>query len=218
MGSVKLRRWLKRLLMTALVLAVVVLIADRQVSWSTIKWCTNDTSDLPKTNVAIVLGTSPRLISGEENLYFKYRIEAAVELYEQGIIKHILVSGDNRTLQYNEPIQMQKALLRKGIPEEDIVLDFAGLRTLDSMVRAKKVFQQDTIIVISQQFHNERATYIARHSDLYAVGYNAKDVPKGFGFLTRVREMLARTKMMLDLYVLGTEPRHLGELETIPED
>lgn len=167
--------------------------------------------------VALLLGTSSHLINGNKNRYFEYRMDAAAELFHQHKVEYILVSGDNRQKNYNEPIAMQKALKSRGVPEENIVLDYAGFRTFDSMIRAKEVFGQSEFVVVSQKFHNERAVYIARHSSIDAYGYNARDVEASAGLKTRLREVLARVKMMLDLYVLNTEPHFLGEKIIIGE-
>ena len=99
-------------------------------------------SEIPGNEVGLLLGTSPKLRNGKNNLYFDHRINAAIQLYKAGKIKYILISGDNRQRNYNEPEYMKKALLRGGIPEEAIYLDYAGFRTLDSVVRAQKVFGQ----------------------------------------------------------------------------
>lgn len=191
---------------------------DYHVSSFSRTYCTSDAKSLPHVHVGLVLGTSPKVMSGEQNLYYTHRIEAASRLYFQGIIDRILVSGDNRTIYYNEPIVMKADLLEAGIPEDCIHLDYAGLRTLDSMVRSKKVFGQDSIIVISQDFHNERAVYLARKNGIEAWGYNAEDVSLNSGFKTRIREYFARVKMMLDIYILHTQPRHLGDPIEIPND
>lgn len=173
--------------------------------------------DLKNHKVAVLLGTSRYLRGGGQNLYFSYRMAAAAELYHAGKVQYILVSGDNRRKDYNEPRAMYKALQELGVPAGNIILDYAGFRTLDSMVRAREVFGQEQFVVISQKFHNERAVYIARHEGIDAVGYNARDVRSYAGFRTRVREYLARIKMSLDLYVFGTDPKFLGEKETIPQ-
>ncbi|MGB0177627.1 MAG: SanA/YdcF family protein, partial [Owenweeksia sp.] len=101
-------------------------------------------------------------------------------------------------------------------PEERIVLDYAGFRTFDSMVRAREVFGQQAFTVISQPFHNERAIFIARKFGIEAYGYNAPDVIGAGGFRTKVREVGARVKMVLDIYVLNTQPKFLGEKIIIP--
>ena len=91
-------------------------------------------------------------------------------LYERGKIHHILVSGDNSTAAYNEPEAMRKSLVKAGIPERDITLDYAGFRTLDSVVRASEVFGQGSgFTIISQPFHVERALFIARANHIDAI-------------------------------------------------
>lgn len=175
----------------------------------------DDTRLLPENKVGLLLGTSPMLENGRNNLYFDYRIEAAAELYKSGKIKYILVSGDNRRLDYNEPEEMRKSLLMLQIPDSVIVLDYAGLRTLDSVVRAKKIFGQDRFTVISQHFHNERALFIAGKHGIKAVGFNAHDVNSYAGVKTRIRELLARVKVFIDL-AIEKQPRHLGPPVSIP--
>lgn len=167
--------------------------------------------EVPPAKVAVLLGTSRYLSNGKQNLYFKYRMDAATELFRKGKVEYILVSGDNSERSYNEPRAMRQALIERGIPPERIVLDFAGFRTLDSMVRAREVFGQQNFIVVSQEFHNERAVFIARAKGIDAVGFNARDVEVSAGLRTRLREVFARGKMLLDLYVLNTQPKFLGE-------
>lgn len=217
------KKWLLKYWKRVLVIAVVVgagfvFWADYHVASFSKAYCTTEIDALPRTHVALVLGTSSKLTNGNPNHYFDYRIDAATDLYESGKVERIIVSGDNRTIYYNEPQQMTRALIASGVPEDRIHSDYAGLRTFDSMVRAQEVFGQDSVIVVSQSFHNERAVYIARHHGIQAWGFNARDVNASMGFKTRVREYFARCKMLLDLYVLNTEPRHLGEPVEIPAD
>jgi SanA protein len=171
--------------------------------------------EVPPQAVGLVFGTSEK-IGEQDNLYFTHRIDAAVELWEAGKVQCFLVSGDNREKYYNEPNMMREALIARGIPKEIIVRDFAGLRTLDSVVRAKEIFQAPSVILISQKFHNERAAFLARANDLSYVGYNADDVVGEAGLKMRLREIAARVAMWLDVRVLDTEPRHLGPLESLP--
>lgn len=172
---------------------------------------------IPPKKVALLLGTSKRLGDGRTNLYFQYRIEAASALYQAGKIRHIIASGDNRLKSYNEPIDMQKALVERGIPKEAITLDYAGFRTLDSIVRVKEIFSQDDIIIISQAFHNERALFISDFYGIHAIGFNAQDVlVREWQLKMRLREYLACFKAVLDLYILRTQPRFLGEKVNIP--
>ena len=167
-------------------------------------------SDVPHFHTALVLGTSPVGRFGGPNLFFLARIDAAAELYQAGKIDRILVSGDNRKEGYNEPEEMKKALVDKGIPEEVIFLDYAGFRTLDSVVRARAVFGQSEFIVVSQKFHNERAIFIANKKGIKAAGFNSADVYGHYGLITHVREWGARCKVFIDL-LFGKKPHFLGE-------
>ncbi|ALR32363.1 hypothetical protein ATE47_18400 [Chryseobacterium sp. IHB B 17019] len=172
-------------------------------------------ADIPETKTALLLGTSKNLNSGVPNAYFYNRIQAAVDLYKSGKIKYIIVSGDNSTKDYNEPEDMLLTLTKYGIPQERIFLDHAGFRTLDSVVRAKEIFGQTKLIIISQKFHNERAVFLAKQNGIDAFGYNAKDVNKYAGFKTNMREYLAKTKAYWDL-IFGVEPKFGGEKILIP--
>ena len=166
--------------------------------------------NVPKNRVGLVLGTSNKLVGGYANPYYTFRINATVALYNAKKIEFILVSGDNSTQYYNEPTVFKKDLIKAGIPSEKIFLDYAGFRTLDSMVRAKEVFGLERVTVISQKFHNERAIYLAHHKGLNAIGYNAKDVQIKFGLKVQIREYLARVKVFVDL-ALNTQPKFYGE-------
>jgi SanA protein len=165
--------------------------------------------------VGLLLGTSRYTTRGNTNLYFKYRINAAVDLYNSGKIKHIIVSGDNRVENYNEPKQMQSALIERGIPAHAITLDYAGFRTLDSVVRCKKVFGQNQFIIISQNFHVERALFIARKYEAEVIGFVAKDPPEKYSLKTKFREVFAKTLAVIDLYIIHKEPKFLGKKEVI---
>lgn len=167
-------------------------------------------SALPNVKVGVVPGTIRYLASGSPNLYFSYRIDAAVKLYQSGKISHLLISGDNGRKGYNEPLDMKNALMEQGIPESVITLDYAGFDTYDSMIRAREVFGQDQFIVISQEFQNERAIYIARRFGIEAYGFNAQDVTQYGGFRTKIRETLARVKAFVEVQ-LGVKPTYLGE-------
>jgi SanA protein len=112
---------------------------------------------------------------------------------------------------------MKRALVERGIPENRIACDYAGLRTLDSVVRGKEIFGLNEVTLITQRFHNERAVYLAEAHGMKVNGFNARDVATRGGLKTRVREVGARVKMWLDVNVLGTRPRHLGGKEKLPE-
>ena len=172
--------------------------------------------EVPATTVGLVFGTTDN-VAGRENLYFRYRIDAAARLWNAGKIKTIIVSGDNRSKFYNEPDKMKQALIERGIPGDRIVCDFAGLRTLDSVVRAKKIFGVQSIVFISQRFQNERAIYLAEAHGMNAYGFDATDVKSHGGLKTKLREVGARVKMWLDVNFLNTRPKHLGAKEELPK-
>jgi len=166
--------------------------------------------EIPHNKVGLLLGTGKYLNDGRINAYYAYRITATKELFEAGKIDFILVSGDNGTRKYDEPTTIQKDLLESGIPTSSIFLDYAGFRTLDSVIRSKEVFGQESITIISQKFHNERAIYIANKKGIEAVGYNARDVNSYANTKIQIRESFARIKMMLDL-LFNIQPKFLGE-------
>jgi len=145
------------------------------------------------------------------NLHFRNRINAAARLYKAGKIKHIVVSGDNRSKFYNEPVQMKNDLLKLGVPSSAITADFAGLRTLDSVVRMRKVFNQHRFTIISQEYHNYRALFIAKHHNLDAIAYSADKVRLKHSIKTEIREYFARVKAIIDLYILNRGPKFLGK-------
>ena len=185
--------------------------ADKTVITSTQSFVFDRIDSLPETKVAIVLGTSPTLRDGSPNDFYTFRMDAAVALYQSGKVRHFVLSGDNRHHSYNEPQAMRRSLIALGIPDSVLHLDYAGFRTFDSMIRLRDVFGQDSCIVISQQFHNERAVYIARQQlGTAAFGLNAREVTAYKGFKTMLREYLARDKMFIDQWT-GIEPHFLGE-------
>lgn len=192
------------------------------ILWSNFKidsesedYVTSELSKLPNEKTGLLLGTSKTLSNGSPNAYFFNRIEAAAELYKSGKVQNIIVSGDNSKKDYNEPEEMKNELIKAGVPAEKIFEDFAGFRTLDSVVRAKEIFGQNSYIIISQRFHNERAVYLARKHGIEAFGYNAEDVNKYAGLKTNAREKLARAKVFWD-FIFGVEPKFGGEKILIP--
>lgn len=175
----------------------------------------DEVAKVPRTDVALVFGCN-KTFQGRKNLYFKHRIEAAADLWKAGRVKCFIVSGDNHSHDYNEPQDMKDALIEAGVPEAKIVCDYAGLRTLDSVVRAKEIFGVEKVILISQKFHNERAAYLAESVGLEVVGLNAQSVTGPAARKTDSREKLARVKMWLDVNVLKTDPKFLGQKEELP--
>lgn len=194
--------------------ALMVLSANVFVLSSVDSKVYTDIQDVDYSDVALVLGTSSSVNGRTENPFFTHRISAAAELFFQGKVKHILVSGDNSSMHYNEPRDMRHALIKLGVPDSCITMDFAGLRTLDSVVRSHKIFQQKRITIVSQEFHNYRALFIAKYYGIEAVAYNAA-YPKEATMKTILREYLARPKALLDLYLFDTQPKFLGDKITI---
>lgn len=213
-------RWCRRLFIAGCVLAlacvVTVVYANVTAIWASRGRLFNDVESMPNSRVGLVFGTSDRLKDGRENLYFRYRIDAAEKVWKAGKVDVIIVSGDNRSRYYNEPEKMRRALISRGVPKDRIVCDYAGLRTLDSVVRAKEIFGADPVVFISQRFQNERAIYLAHAHNISAYGYNARDVGTQGGMKTRIREVGARVMMWLDVHFLNTRPRHLGEKVELP--
>jgi SanA protein len=214
------KRWLKRIVFTGMVLALLV---AGFVAWANFAAVHagrgklfDDVSKVPAGKVALVFGTDDR-VQGRENLYFRYRIDAAEALWKAGKIRLILVSGDNSEKYYNEPEKMRRALILRGIPKDRIVCDYAGLRTLDSVVRAKEIFGLNDMVFVSQRFQNERAAYLAKANGISYCGFNARDVAAQSGLKTKLREVGARVKMWLDVRVLGTKPKHMGDKIPLPE-
>jgi SanA protein len=175
----------------------------------------NSVDSLPHNHVGLLLGTSKYLRGGSINPYYQYRIDATVRLIRSGKIDYLVISGDNSRKSYNEPQMMKTDLASRGIDSIIIFLDYAGFRTFDSMVRLREIFSQDSVTIISQKFHNERALFIASKERISAVAINARDVPASIDFKTRVREKLARVKVFVD-YFLSNEPKFLGEKVLIP--
>jgi len=189
---------------------LVILLANIVIDQATKSKTFDTIADIPHNKVGLVLGTARRLVEGGLNPYYTHRIQATVDLFQAGKIEYVLVSGDNGSIYYNEPTTIKKDLIEQGIPEDRIFLDYAGFRTLDSMVRAKVIFGLDSVTVISQEFHNKRAIYLARKKGLEAIGFNARDVSADQGLKVRSREYLARVKVFVDL-VLNTQPRYYGD-------
>ena len=198
----------------ALFLLLIMAAVELTVEINTRGRLFNDPESISKNKVGLVPGTSKYRVGGTNNLYFKYRLEAAAELFESGKIDFILVSGDHNTPYYDEPTTMFRDLIQMGIPEQNIIRDYAGFRTLDSVIRSKLVFGQKSITIISQPFHNKRALFIADHHDIDAVAYNAEGVDAAYGLKTQLRERLARVKMVLDL-IIGKEPKVIGDPLTV---
>ncbi len=198
-----------------LALSLVIILSYKTIDWTTDGQIVTNIKDVPSKKVGLVLGTSKYVVGGGLNLFFKHRIDATAQLYQAGKIQHVLVSGDNGHKSYNEPEQMRQELIKAGIPNHKITLDYAGFRTFDSMIRCKEVFCQDDITVITQRFHLHRSLFLANSFGMKAIGFEATAVPKAYAIKTTIREYLARVKALLDIYILKTTPKFLGKKECI---
>ena len=164
---------------------------------------------LPYKQVGIVLGTSKYSRQGGLNDHYRLRVNAAIELFKAGKIDYILISGDNSTPFYDEPTTIRRDLLKSGIPAQNIYRDYAGFRTLDSILRAHHVFELDSFTIISQAPHSKRALYIAIHHDIDAVAFNAGDGHNS-DISNKIREMLARVLAVMEVHFFNTGPKFLG--------
>lgn len=205
----KIKSVIRIVLLIAIVLITIIAYANWKIPHDTKDYIYNDIDSIPEQKVVLVLGAAKN-IGNRPNLYFTYRIQAASELYHAGKAKAFVVSGDNSRDSYNEPEDMKNALVEAGVPDSIIYMDYAGFRTLDSVVRMNKIFGQDSFIIVSQKFHNERAVFLAQHYELTAYGYNAKDLGLNrSSYRTKIREKFARVKVFIDI-ILNKKPKYLG--------
>lgn len=208
------RRLIYGILTVAILLAVTAIGLDRWISWKTAPYIYEDVQDLPHRQVGVVLGTAKYVSTGTINQYYRYRIQGALNAYNSNKVNYLLLSGDNALQSYNEPVTMRRDLINAGVPNGDIVLDYAGFRTLDSIVRTRKVFDTNDFTIITQRFHCERALFIALHMGIQAQCL-AVPSPKNM-MMIRVREIGARLGALTNLYILKREPRFLGPMIPIP--
>lgn len=204
------RRIIYAALVSSALAAVFLFLADLRITSVSGGAIHENPARTPRTDIALVLGTSKYVSPGRPNAYYSARIKAAADIFREGGVRGMVVSGDNATLQYNEPQRMRLDLAENGVPEKYITSDYAGFRTLDSIVRMKEVFGHDRYTIVSQRFHLERALYIARALGHDPVGFAAETPPGEPGFRARVRELLARGLAVLDVNVLNRAPKFLG--------
>jgi SanA protein len=196
----------------SLLVLVFIFYCSYRVEKNAIGKLYTDVSEIPYNKVGLLLGTCKTMDDRVTiNPFWKFRLEAAYALWKAKKIDRILISGDNGWHGYNEPQDFLDEFIAMGIPDSCLVCDFAGFRTHDSVIRCKKIFGQKKVTIISQEFHNERALFIARKYGLEAVGFNANDVSFRSGLYTFFREKAARVLLFLDVYVLNTQPHFLGK-------
>ena len=210
-GALRIRPILRLLILGIFCAALAVVAINAWMIFTAQRRIVHDVAQLPINDVALVLGTAPKLAGGKfKNPFFENRMDAAAELYHAGKARHILVSGDNRRKNYDEPTAMRDALMARGLPASALTLDYAGFRTLDSLARAKVVFQLTRLTIVTDEFHQPRALFLAQSSGLDAVGFPSRAVPFQWAKKTLVRELGSRVKAWLDVYILRTGPRFYG--------
>lgn len=193
-------------------LVALVLLIDIGTSYLVKDRIFTDIEKLPKREYAVVLGTAKFYPSGKPNLYYKYRLAAAREIARHKKVDYFLMSGDNKTPYYNEPKVMTDDLRKMGVDRSLIQQDYSGFNTLDSIIRANKVFKLKPFTIVSQRFHCERALVIAKFHHIDAVCFVAKYPEKHYW--VRMRESIARVAMVLDL-LRGADASSLAESKVV---
>lgn len=177
-----------------------IVLCDQSVAYNAEGRLYDNVDSISHRKVGLILGTSPiSTWNGRRNYYFDHRIKAGAELYKAGKVDWLVVSGgDYRNTEngYDEPVAMRDSLIRQGVDSARIVLDYDGTRTLNSIAKMRDVYCQDSIVIISQEYHNERALYQAKHLGIDAIGFNAKTPGRRTSWWrNRGREVLARVKL-----------------------
>jgi len=209
-------RTVKWIFLIVIVTIAALIFIDTYISKQAEPYLYSKIKKVPAKKAALLLGTAKYIAKGKKNYFYTYRVRAAVQLFKTGKVKAIVVSGDNGTKYYNETTAMQKDLIKAGIPSRYITLDYAGFRTLDSVVRAEAIFDLKDYIIVSQKFHLERALFIAKAKGQKVIGFMAKDIPgTAAAYRMKAREYLARAKAFLDVYILHTEPKFYGKKEKV---
>lgn len=160
----------------------------------------DDLKEIPHREIGLLLGTNPLGRSGRPNQFYLRRIDATVAMYEAGKVDRIIISGARRGDAYDETAAMREALVNRGVPDSILTLDGEGFRTIASIKRAKEVFGADSLTIISQQFHNERALFMAQHNGMDAIAYNAANTSsRRWKVIMTLRECLARVKAVFEV-------------------
>lgn len=160
----------------------------------------DDVNEIPHREIGLLLGTNPLGRSGRPNQFYLRRIDATVAMYEAGKVDRIIISGARRGDEYDETEAMREALVNRGVPDSILVLDAEGFRTIASIKRAKEVFGADSLTIISQQFHNERALFMAQHNGIDAIAYNAANTSsRKWRVIMTLRECLSRVKAVFEV-------------------
>ena len=198
-----------------LLAALLFIAGNLWVVVSTARYIDNHVDECRAADVAIVFGTSNWTRSGFRNPHFHARMRTSARLIADQRVGHLLISGDNRTQAYNEPRAMWRDLYRRGVPADQLTMDFAGFSTYDTLVRARDVFQLDKALLVTQSWHLPRAVFIGRALGLEVTGCVAEEESTAGEWRLRIREWAARVATLGDLYIWGREPYFLGSPEPI---
>ncbi|HQJ41062.1 MAG TPA: ElyC/SanA/YdcF family protein [Exilispira sp.] len=193
------KKIIKNILCTIIILVVLFFTFDMYVSISSNKKIYKDLNSLPDKEYGVLLGTSKYTKNGKINVFYKNRIDAAKDILINDKISRIIASGDNRNFRYNEPMKMQQDLVKSGISEDRVIIDPDGFRTLYSMLNIAKKYNIKEAIIVSQRFHLQRAIFIGKFLGLELIGYEAKNVSGMANIKIQVRERGARLKMIFDI-------------------
>lgn len=211
--SISLKTTFYRISLGILLFLGLIIAIDSLISFSVRKSVYDNIEQVPYRPYAVLLGTSKYTTKNTPNQFYQHRLKTAKALFDNEKTDYILLSGDNRTLQYNEPKMMGNDLKKMGVWDNVLFPDYAGFRTLDSVIRAKEVFHAEPMTIISQRFHCERALFIAQYHNIDAICLAAAD-PEIF-IITRIRETLARLLMLWELW-FEKQPHFLGNPEPLP--
>jgi len=211
MSPKKKRILFRVMILPLLVIGVFILLCNLWVVLSTKSRVYDSIDEVKSNSIGLVLGTAKKVAPTSPNPHFEHRMAAATELFLQGKVKHLLVSGDGASIYYNEPRDMTAKLVSLKVPEEAISSDNSGYRTLDSIVRAKEIYGLDEVTIISDGFHVSRALFVARKLGLNAIAFSSEPVKLKYSLKARLREYLARVLVVLDLYIFDTQPDQLGD-------
>ena len=188
-----------RVAAVALMAGALAWYAERRLDRAAEAKSFSDVGKVPAVDVALVLGTAPIGPEGGPNRYFVYRLDAAAALYKAGKAKYFIVSG-TREGRYDEPTAMRAGLIERGVPAEAIYRDFGGDRTLESIVRARRVYGQTRLVIVSQRFHLARALFLALHEGIDARGFEARDVDQPYSIFTELRRYPSAMRAYWDVW------------------
>ena len=188
-----------RVAAVALMAGALAWYAERRLDRAAEAKSFSDVGKIPAVDVALVLGTAPIGPEGGPNRYFVYRLDAAAGLYRAGKAKYFIVSG-TREGRYDEPTAMRAGLIERGVPAEAIYRDFGGARTLESIVRARRVYGQTRLVIVSQRFHLARALFLALHEGIDARGVEARDVDQPYSVFTELRRYPSAMRAYWDVW------------------